>query len=137
MPKLFRLPCRNCEKPVDRPEKKYCNPECQHEYEFKEYIQDWKNGKSSGNKADGIVSNFVKKYLFIKYDNKCCKCSWSMVNEFTRKIPLEVHHIDGDYKNSSENNLQLLCPNCHSLTKSYGGANKGKGRPYRYNVGWC
>ncbi len=28
-------------------------------------------------------------------------------------------------------NLTLLCPNCHSLTKTYKGANKGGGRTYR------
>lgn len=55
-------------------------------------------------------------------------CGWHKVNEFTGKVPLEVHHIDGNYKNNSEDNLQLLCPSCHSLTSTYGGANRGCGR---------
>lgn len=33
--------------------------------------------------------------------------------------------------NNKEENLLLLCPNCHSLTSTYKGANKGNGRPGR------
>lgn len=35
-------------------------------------------------------------------------------------IPLELHHKDGDRKKNELDNLQLLCPNCHSLTDNYG-----------------
>lgn len=48
------------------------------------------------------------------------------MNPYTGTIPLEVEHIDGDAENNSEDNLTLLCPNCHSLTKTYRGANRGK-----------
>jgi 5-methylcytosine-specific restriction endonuclease McrA len=34
-------------------------------------------------------------------------------------INLEVHHIDGDRTNNSLENLQLLCPNCHSYTTNF------------------
>jgi hypothetical protein len=27
----------------------------------------------------------------------------------------KLHHIDGNYKNTTEENLQIVCPNCHSL----------------------
>jgi hypothetical protein len=40
-----------------------------------------------------------------------------------QKIPLEVHHIDGDRMNNELTNLQLLCPNCHALTENYRGKN--------------
>lgn len=43
-------------------------------------------------------------------------------------ITLEVHHIDGDRLNNVLNNLQLLCPNCHSLTKNYKGKNNNTGK---------
>ena len=42
-------------------------------------------------------------------------------------INLEVHHIDGDRTNNSLENLQLLCPNCHSYTPNF--ARKGDKRP--------
>ena len=39
--------------------------------------------------------------------------------------------IDGNYMSKSESNLTLLCPNCHSLTPTYKGANKCNGRKDR------
>jgi len=65
--------------------------------------------------------------------NKCCKCGWGKINEVTGKIPLEVDHIDGNYKNNKLDNLRLLCPNCHSLSCNYKDLNKGNGRGKRKN----
>jgi len=42
------------------------------------------------------------------------------------KIPLQLHHKDGNHSNNKLENLQLLCPNCHSLTDTYAGRNKHK-----------
>jgi predicted HNH restriction endonuclease len=53
------------------------------------------------------------------------------MNPYSKKIPLEVEHIDGNYMNSKEENLTLLCPNCHSLTSTAKGANRGNGRYLR------
>lgn len=39
--------------------------------------------------------------------------------------------MDGNHENNNLSNLKLLCPNCHSLTKTYKGANKGNGRQHR------
>jgi hypothetical protein len=36
-------------------------------------------------------------------------------------IPLELHHINGNRFDNRLSNLQLLCPNCHSLTGNYAG----------------
>ena len=44
------------------------------------------------------------------------------VDEFGRTY--EIHHIDGNHYNNEESNLQLLCPNCHSLTPTFGALNK-------------
>ncbi|OWA10223.1 HNH endonuclease [Streptomyces sp. CS159] len=46
-----------------------------------------------------------------------------------RPIPLEVDHVDGDWRNNRVENLRLLCPNCHSITDTYRG--RGKGRASR------
>ncbi len=43
-------------------------------------------------------------------------------------LPLEVDHIDGDWRNNQIENLRLLCPNCHSTTDSYRGRGKGRTR---------
>jgi len=66
-----------------------------------------------------------------KYIDKCAKCGWGEINTYTNKIPLEIEHIDGNYKNNNEENLILLCPNCHSLTSTYKGANRNYGRRQR------
>ena len=67
----------------------------------------------------------------IKYNYKCSRCGWNKVNIYTGIVLLEIEHIDGDYTNNNEDNLILLCPNCHSLTATYKGANRGKGRKDR------
>lgn len=115
----------------------YCSNKCQNDDRYINYIKDWKNDKVDGKKGYGI-SNHIKRYLFEKYNNKCTKCGWSIKNEYTGNIPLECEHIDGNSDNNKEENLTLLCPNCHSLTETYKGANKGNGRynrRQRYNDG--
>ena len=95
------------------------------------YIAKWKAGLDDGMKGEYQISRYIIRYLFEKYGSKCHKCGWNERNPNTGKIPLETEHIDGDYKNNKEENLDLLCPNCHSLTPTYKGANRGKGRKER------
>lgn len=122
--------CLNCGKEIETG-RKYCSRDCQFDYQYKDYIEKWKDGKVDGNKKPDGISGYVRRYIFKKYDNKCSKCGWNDVNKFTGKIPLEIDHIDGNYLNTTENNLRLLCPNCHSLTGNYGNRNKGNGREGR------
>lgn len=123
--------CVNCGKPLKKNAIRYCSNSCEHEYIYKSYIERWKNGLEDGIRGKYQISSYIKKYLFEKYNNCCCKCGWSKTNIFTKKIPLEVHHIDGDYTNNHEENLELLCPNCHSLTETYKNGNINKGRKLR------
>lgn len=112
---------------------KYCSNKCQHEFEYNQWIQKYKEDNSIAVSTKwGQLPAPLRKYIFNKYDSKCCKCGWTAVNPYTKSIPLEVDHIDGNSNNNSENNLQLLCPNCHSLTSTYRGANRGHGR----NITW-
>ena len=108
----------------------YCCHECQMEHQYKEWLKDWKNGKEDGLSGGFALSKRIRRYLFDKYDCKCQLCGWGEVNEYTGLVPLQVHHLDGNCLNNSENNLQLLCPNCHSLTENFGSRNKNgnKGR---------
>ena len=127
--------CLNCGKELEytKYDKKYCSNKCQIDYQYKQYIQDWKQGLKNGLSGKYQISSYIRRYLFEKYDNKCCKCGWSETNPASGLIPLEVHHIDGNYRNNNEDNLELLCPNCHALTPNYGALNLGKGRDGRYD----
>lgn len=123
--------CLNCDCLLEKFQQKFCSSKCQQEYQQKEWVKRWKEGKETGIVGEYGISPHLKKYLFNKYNNKCAKCGWGETNPYTGKIPLEVEHIDGNYLNNSEENLTLLCPNCHSLTATYKGANKGNGRKER------
>ncbi|MFW3459921.1 HNH endonuclease signature motif containing protein [Streptomyces microflavus] len=48
-----------------------------------------------------------------------------------RPLPLEVDHIDGNWRNNQPQNLRFLCPNCHSTTDAYRGRGKGRRTPAR------
>ena len=121
--------CKNCGEPIST-KRTFCSNECCNEFKHKINVEKWKNGEIDGIRGYG-VSRSIRRYLFEKYNNKCSKCGWGEINTYTNKVPLEVHHKDGDYTNNNEDNLELLCPNCHSLTPTYKATNKGNGRKDR------
>lgn len=49
--------------------------------------------------------------------HKCENCG--LTEWQGQPIKLEVHHKDGNRSNNELNNLQLLCPNCHSYTETF------------------
>lgn len=125
--------CLNCGKELtgDKVYNKHCCRECQIEYQYKLYINRWKEGLEDGVSGKYGISHSIRKYLFSKYNNSCQKCGWKEINPITNKVPLQIHHIDGDCLNNREDNLQLLCPNCHSLTETFGNLNTNSKRIYR------
>jgi hypothetical protein len=107
---------------------KYCGNQCQKDFEYEFYIREWKDGLVDGlkgSKAHGQLSGHLMRYLHEKY-TACCECG--ITNWCEMPITLEVEHIDGVFQNTSEANLILLCPNCHSQTDTYRAKNKGNGR---------
>lgn len=124
--------CKFCNKELigKKRQNTFCNQSCHQKYKTKIYIEKWLAGKVSGAKGNGgySISKRVRDYLLKKANYQCSRCGWSKVNSCTGNIPLEIDHIDGNWKNNRPENLRVLCPNCHSLTKTYRGANSGKGR---------
>lgn len=114
--------CLNCGTKLHKGQYKYCCFKCQREYQRNIYIEKVDNGEENGLKKTGNtykVSDSIRSYLLQKYDNKCQKCGWGEINPITGKCPLEIHHVDGNRSNNKLDNLELLCPNCHSLTSNY------------------
>ena len=70
---------------------------------------------NSNNLKRRLLSENIKEY-------RCERCGLSEWQG--QKIPLELHHKDGNNSNNEIGNLQLLCPNCHALTDNYRGKNK-------------
>lgn len=132
MKKIEQQRCLYCNREVSRKPKVYCDNKCQRNYEYTQYIAAWKAGKEPGWSCKiPLISEYVRRYILEKFNFKCTCCGWHTLNAFTNKIPLQVHHKDGDAKNCKESNLDLLCPNCHSLTENFGRRGGGS-RQTRY-----
>lgn len=129
------MKCINCGKEINK-RNKYCSLKCQKENQYKEYIYKWKSKEVDGMRGEYQISSYIKTYIFNKYNKKCAICGWNKINPYTKHSSLEIEHKDGNYKNNDEENLILLCPNCHSLTSTYKGSNLNKGRKSRkkYNL---
>ena len=130
----FMKYCLQCSAPLlKRYQIRFCSNKCQSDYKYHQYIFSWKSNNKV--RAKGIVtkniSKHLKRYLLEKYGEKCSLCGWNKKHPITKRVPVEVDHTDGNGENNSENNLRLLCPNCHSLTSSFRNLNKGKGREWR------
>ena len=126
--------CVVCGKKLNGYKTTFCSNECRKEFEekqYNEYIERWKKGEEPGCTPSYKIHKYVKRYLLEKHNNSCQECGWNKVNKHTGNVPLQIHHIDGDCTNNSEDNLQLLCPNCHSLTENFGSRNKNSKRVFR------
>lgn len=84
-------------------------------YELKEILVE--NSKYSNIKC--LKSRLVKENL-LKYE--CAECKnkgeWN-----DKKLVLHLDHINGINNDHRIENLRFLCPNCHSQTNTYAGAN--------------
>jgi hypothetical protein len=116
--------CLNCGKPIPN-RNVYCNKKCHGEYVRMIIFKKIENGDTS------FHTDTYKKYLIYRYGEKCMKCGWHEVNPTTGLVPIQLEHKDGNSENHHLNNLELLCPNHHSLTPTYGALNKGNGRSKR------
>ena len=110
----------------------YCNNTCQMKYQKQNDFSLIEEGNFDdlGNKQ--TIDRVSKQYLIHIHGDNCMKCGWNVTNEWTNKVPIELNHIDGDPENHSLDNLELLCPNCHSLTEFY--KSRGKGRKWRKTI---
>lgn len=107
---------------------------------MKKFGLDWEKYKNVGRKGRDSTEDrkytaeqafqkdmpfrYAFKYLKEEREWKCESCGLSEWKG--QKLPLEVHHINGDRWDQRRENLQILCPNCHSLTENWRAKSKGK-----------
>lgn len=75
-------------------------------------------------KGSNIQTNQLKKRLFNNgYKEYKCECCGN-TEWLGKPIKLELHHINGVHNDNRLENLQILCPNCHSFTNTFRGKNQ-------------
>lgn len=94
-----------------------------------QYIERWKRGEEVGYTGKTKALNVrVRRYMLEKYNFTCVMCGWDERHPADNLPLVEVDHIDGDASNCVEENLRVLCPNCHSKTSTYRARNKNSSR---------
>jgi len=116
--RALRTACAYCG--VVTSNEKYCSRGCANADKKETSILRWKSDESC---AD--LPQSIRIYLIEQAGNKCSLCGWGERHAKTGRVPVEIDHIDGDSTNNKEDNLRVLCPNCHSLTDTYRALNKG------------
>ncbi|MFI2640385.1 HNH endonuclease [Streptomyces sp. NPDC018610] len=82
----------------------------------------------SAPQARRIQSSRLKRAMVqCGVEEQCALCGIESV-WLGEPLPLEVDHVNGDWRDNRIENLRLLCPNCHSTTDSYRGRGKKHAR---------
>lgn len=125
--KEFKHYCKYCNKELIRnryngrledftafKNRKYCNRRCM----ANDYLKVG-NTNQSYSVAHGTARNIFENNSF---EYKCSLCG-----ETNKK--LDIHHIDGNYKNNNIENLEYLCRSCHMKQHRYKSVCKICGKP--------
>ena len=99
--------------------KKYCSLFNIQKFRYKREKLKYDIGDILNGKYPNYPTSKLNKRL-IKEGYKEAKCECCGNKEWMGyPIMLELHHIDGNRQNNQLSNLQLLCPNCHSITDNF------------------
>lgn len=128
--------CNGCMKSFEtnnRP-RKFCSHLCSTKTKKNENINQWKSGKLQGYSGKAKqLKPWIRKYLFEVRGTACSECGWDKRHPVDDSVLTEIDHIDGNAENCHEDNLRILCPNCHSMTETHRARNKNGTRNTRYN----
>lgn len=123
-----QYPCANGCGKLAGPSRSYCSCQCASAHRSKLSTADFiGRGGTYGRVSPHLLARCLRRH----FGERCSRCGWSERHPKTGNVPVEVEHVDGDWQNNRLTNLTLLCPNCHALTPTFRGLNRGHGRPYR------
>lgn len=109
--------------------RRYCSTRCQADKRYELKIQNYLEGREKGwTGKTRQLCVWLRRYIFEQRGVSCCKCHWNMKHPDDGKVLTEINHIDGDAENCKLSNLEVLCPNCHSMTSNYRARNKSSKR---------
>lgn len=77
----------------------------------------WSRGKELIPLEGLTRQSSIKKRIIKSLGHFCQKCGIHTWQD--QPLTLELEHIDGNNRNNLRENLTLLCPNCHSQTKTW------------------
>jgi transcriptional regulator with XRE-family HTH domain len=103
----------------------FCGNICHKTFVWKNWLRRWLCGET---RPVEETANRIRRALRELRGDKCERCGWCEVHPKTELVPVELEHKDGNFRNNKPDNVCLLCPNCHSLTLTFRGLNRGKGR---------
>jgi len=143
------ITCLKCGKEIKTRNHQFCSIYCSNTYRTKERVEtekeknkrlekEYYQAKFKGVTGDKFLEKIKEDKILnaefntLKFDNlrmrvileqdkKCFNCGLDKWLECD--LVLELEHKDGNNKNNQRDNLIALCPNCHSLTKTWRGRN--------------
>lgn len=130
--------CEHCKtkfKTKKYKEARYCSVKCSNEsrrnpsWKPREKRADWllkireqANYKLITYPFEELSDDLKRKRIILEQNNTCNKCG---ISEWQQQaVILEIDHKDGNRSNNIRDNMEGLCPNCHSLTSTWRGRNK-------------